>query len=47
MLSQLRRPDGTPTLRVRVAAALVIIGMAVLAAPALIPVLLWLVHLVV
>lgn len=46
MLSTLRRTDGQPNLGVRVLAALVILGMAGVAAPfLLLPVLRWLVDL--
>ncbi len=42
MLSRMRRDDGTPGAHIRFAALLVVLGLAILAAPALIPVLDWL-----
>ena len=42
MLGTLRNAEGGPSLRVRVLAALVVLGMLTLSAPVLIPVLGWL-----
>ncbi|MGN6243843.1 MAG: hypothetical protein ACTHQ3_09245 [Motilibacteraceae bacterium] len=48
MLSTLRGPDGGPAPHVRLLAALVVLGMAVLTAPlVLVPLLRWLVAMVV
>lgn len=41
MLSRMRRDDGTPGVHVRLAALLVVLGLALVAAPALIPVVNW------
>ena len=47
MLSSLRAPDGRPALRVRILAALVVLGLVALTAPlVLAPALDWLVDLV-
>jgi len=43
VLRSLRNEQGGPTLRVRVLAALVVLGLLLLSAPVLIPVLRWLV----
>lgn len=43
MLRTLRTPDGGPALRVRLVAALLVVGLMLLAAPLLVPVLRWLV----
>ncbi|MGH8866583.1 MAG: hypothetical protein ACRDYU_01150 [Actinomycetes bacterium] len=45
MFRGLRGPDGRPTLRTRVLAVVVVLGLAVLSAPALIPVLRWTINL--
>ena len=42
MLRTLRNSHGGPAIRVRVIAALLVLGMVALAAPAIIPVLRWL-----
>jgi hypothetical protein len=44
MLRTLRAPDGGPALRTRAVALTVIVVMLLSAAPALIPVVRWLVH---
>lgn len=47
VLSQLRSPSGGPALRVRVIAALIVLGLVVLTAPlALVPLLRWLLGLI-
>jgi hypothetical protein len=43
----MRDPDGGPTVRVRLLALLLALGMLLLAAPALVPLLRWLADLVV
>jgi hypothetical protein len=43
----MRGPDGSPTVRVRLLALLLAVGMLLLAAPALVPLLRWLADLVV
>lgn len=42
MLRTLRNPDGGPALRVRLVAGLLVLGLILLAAPLLVPVLRWL-----
>jgi len=42
MLSKMRAPDGSPALGLRVLAALVALGLLLVTAPLLVPVLAWL-----
>jgi hypothetical protein len=41
MLGKMRAPDGRPALGVRVLAALVVLGLLLVSAPVLVPVLAW------
>jgi hypothetical protein len=43
VLRSLRAPDGGPALHVRLIAAVIVLGMTVLAAPVVVPLLRWLV----
>jgi hypothetical protein len=45
MFRGLRRPDGSPSLRARVVAVLVVLGLVTISAPVTVPVIRWLVEL--